>query len=174
MLLAAADVNPHVELVGQDIDARCARITAINLGLRGRYGWVVCANSLTGETRFTYRIGSFFNETPNGLRRGVIRDVPPEQTPLPVIAEHMRRDTKDLFQTDAEHEAESAPALPTIIEVPQWLARLEPQLADLDSDEAVELPKERTDGKRETSAEPKPSLEIRSDTDCQMRQLHLF
>ncbi len=29
MLLEASSINPHAELVGQDIDARCARITAI-------------------------------------------------------------------------------------------------------------------------------------------------
>jgi type I restriction-modification system DNA methylase subunit len=34
MLLEASNLNPHAELVGQDIDARCAKITAINLGLR--------------------------------------------------------------------------------------------------------------------------------------------
>ena len=62
MLLAAANINPHAEFVGQDIDARCVKITAINLGLRGRYGWVVCGNSLSGETQFAYRIGSFFND----------------------------------------------------------------------------------------------------------------
>ena len=61
MLVAASNVNPYVELVGQDIDARCARIAAINLGLRGRYGWVVCGNSLSGEAQFAYRIGSFFS-----------------------------------------------------------------------------------------------------------------
>ena len=49
MLLEASTINPHVELVGQDVDPRCAHMTAINLGLRGRYGWVVCGNSLTGE-----------------------------------------------------------------------------------------------------------------------------
>lgn len=59
MLLEASKINPHAELVGQDIDARCAKITAINLGLRSRYGWVICGNSLSGETRFAYRIGSF-------------------------------------------------------------------------------------------------------------------
>ena len=82
MLLAAANINPHAELVGQDIDARCVKITAINMGLRSRYGWVVCGNSLSGETQFAYRVGSFFHETSNGLRPGVIRDVPPAQTPI--------------------------------------------------------------------------------------------
>lgn len=82
MLLEASTINPHVELVAQDVDPSCARMTAINLGLRGRYGWVVCGNSLTGDTSFAFRNGSFFHEGPNGLRRGVIRDVAPEATPV--------------------------------------------------------------------------------------------
>ena len=32
MLLAAADVQPHWDFVGQDIDLRCVRMTAINAG----------------------------------------------------------------------------------------------------------------------------------------------
>jgi hypothetical protein len=60
MLLEASNINPHAELVGQDIDARCVKITAINLGLRSRYGWVVCGNTLTGDTQFAYRVGSVF------------------------------------------------------------------------------------------------------------------
>ena len=134
MLLAASNVNPHAELVGVDIDARCTKITALNLGLRGRYGWVVCGNSLTGETQFAYRIGSFFHEGPNGRRRGVIRDVPPEATPVPVIAERMRRETGDLFgqEDDTDVTTSADQPIPTIIEIPQWLARLEPRLAALD------------------------------------------
>jgi hypothetical protein len=113
--------------------------------LRGRFGWVVCGNSLTGETQFAYRIGSFFNETPNGLRRGVIRDVPPEETPVPVIAERTRRDAGSLFATSDEPEIATEPTMPTIIEVPQWLARLEPRLAALDRDDSasVEEPTEQ-------------------------------
>src|SRR5439155_11908640 len=38
MLLSAAKINPRRELVGQDIDLRCVRMTAINLALRGLYG----------------------------------------------------------------------------------------------------------------------------------------
>ena len=153
MLLEASNVNPHAELVGQDIDSRCVKITAINLGLRGCFGWVVCGNSLSGETRFAYRIGSFFNETPNGLRRGVIRDVPPEETPIPIIAERMRRDTKDLFETEGEDDARSASTLPTIIEVPQWLARLEPKLAALDRDEPAAI-EERSKPMRQRLGDP--------------------
>ena len=90
-------------------------------------GW--CGNSLSGETQFAYRIGSFFNEIPDGLRRGVIRDVPPEETPVPVIAERTRRDVGSLFATSDEPETVAERTIPTIIEVPQWLARLEPKLA---------------------------------------------
>lgn len=129
MLLEASTVNRHAELVGQDIDARCAKITAINLGLRSRYGWVICGNSLSGETQFAYRIGSFFHESPNGLRRGVIREVPIEETPVPVIAEHMRAETKELFEQGESGAATTELEKATIIEVPQWLARLESRLA---------------------------------------------
>jgi hypothetical protein len=132
MLLEASNINGHAELVGQDIDARCAKITAINLGLRGRYGWVLCGNSLSGETQFAYRIGSFYNETPHGLRRGVIRDVPVEQTPVPVLAARVREQTQSLLGDDKMPGVASSSPAPTIVEVPQWLARLEPTLAVLE------------------------------------------
>lgn len=128
MLLEASKVNPRAELVGQDVDARCARITAINLGLRGRYGWVVCGNSLSGESHFAYRIGSFFHEGPNGRRRGVIREVAPEQTPVPVIAGRVREQTQTLFHAGSDQPTQSNDMDFTIVEVPQWLARLEPAL----------------------------------------------
>jgi hypothetical protein len=134
MLLEASNVNSHAELVGQDIDARCAKITAINLGLRGRYGWVLCGNTLSGETQFAYRIGSFYNETPHGLRRGVIRDVPPEQTPVPVLTTRVRGQTQSLLGDENTADVASSPPAQTIVEVPQWLARLEPKLAALEGD----------------------------------------
>jgi len=137
MLLEASNINPHAELVGQDIDARCVKITAINLGLRSRYGWVVCGNTLTGVTQFAYRIGSFFNESPNGRRRGIIRDVPPEATPVPVISSRVRRDAKDLFEQQEPEATPTEPIPQTIIEVPQWLARLEPTLAPLERPDAT-------------------------------------
>ena len=98
----------------------------------------VCGNALTGETQFAYRIGSFFHESPNGLRRGVIGDVAPEDTPVPVIAERLRTRTGDLFAERrgddvTDEEAGSSATFPTIIEVPQWLNRLEPKLAALDA-----------------------------------------
>ena len=67
LLMEAGKINPQAELIGQDIDARCARITALNLGLRGKYGWVICGNSLSREVQFVYRIGSFFHESCDGL-----------------------------------------------------------------------------------------------------------
>jgi hypothetical protein len=137
MLLEASNINPHAELVGQDIDARCVKITSVNLGLRGRYGWVICGNTLSRQTQFAYRIGSFFNESPHGTRRGVIRDVPPEEIPVPLIASRLRRDAQDLFEQSEANETPTLPPLPTIIEVPQWLARLEPTLAALDRSETM-------------------------------------
>jgi hypothetical protein len=57
MLLSyAAAKRPH-ELVGQDIDIRCVRMTAINLGLRNLYGFVLWGNSLAGEVKLGYRTG---------------------------------------------------------------------------------------------------------------------
>ena len=137
MLLEASNINPHAELVGQDIDSRCVKITAINLGLRSRYGWVVCGNTLSGETQFAYRIGSFFNESPHGTMRGVIRDVPPEATPVPIIASRLRRDAQDLFEQPETDETPTVLPLPAIIEVPKWLARLEPTLVTLDRSETM-------------------------------------
>ena len=128
MLLEAARVNPRVELVGQDVDARCAKITAINLGLRSRYGWVICGNTLTNELRFAYRVGSFYHESPNGLRRGVIRDVTISDAPIAAMAEELSGAVSAVIGEQGDAEAPVL-RLPTIIEVPRWLARLEPMLA---------------------------------------------
>ena len=57
LLLAAADVNPHAEFYGQDIDLRCVRMTAINLALRNLYGQVVLGDSLSNERRLVYETG---------------------------------------------------------------------------------------------------------------------
>ena len=164
MLLAASNVNAHVELVGQDIDARCVRIAAINLGLRGKYGWVICGNSLTRDVQFVYRIGSFFHESPNGRRRGVIRSVPPEQ--CPVLREIMDKTREDLFdQVDetADEGQSTEPTLPTIIEVPQWAFRLEQRLATLEPSEHSR--EQEADALAEKDQEPPADEE---------RQLRLF
>ena len=47
----------------------------------------------------------------------------------------MRRETTDLFEQDSKAAVHLQPTLLSIIEVPQWLARLEPKLAALDRDE---------------------------------------
>jgi hypothetical protein len=168
MLLEAANINPRAELVGQDIDARCARITAINLGLRGRYGWVVCGNSLSGETKFAYRVGSFFNETPSGLRRGVIRDVPAEATLVPAFASRIQEQSRALFGEETLPDApESTPAM-TIIEVPQWLARLEAKLA---TSEGERPPVAAPEASQSTSepAQPAESEPARTDQPAETR-----
>lgn len=76
MLLAVADLKPHWEFVGQDVDLRCVRMTAINLALRNLYGYVIWGNSLGLEQRLVYRTG--FN------LRGVIREIPLADCPAPV------------------------------------------------------------------------------------------
>ena len=128
MLLDAARQNPNVELCGTDIDARCAKISAINLGLRSHYGWIVCGNSLTLENRFAYRIAPFYHESPAGLRRGVIREVPVEKTP---VASPSERSPGDLFASTSEkpteNNDEASIQLPHIMEIPRWVLRLEQQ-----------------------------------------------
>lgn len=57
MLLAYAEHSRSGELVGQDIDPRCVRMTAINLALRNLYGYVLWGNSLSGEVKLVYRTG---------------------------------------------------------------------------------------------------------------------
>jgi len=57
MLLAYADEPRGGELVGQDIDLRCVRMTTINLALRNLYGYVLWGNSLSGEVKLAYRTG---------------------------------------------------------------------------------------------------------------------
>lgn len=68
MLLAAADLKPHWEFIGQDVDLRCVRMTAINLALRNLYGYVIWGNSLGNTKRLIYRTG--FN------LRGFAREIP--------------------------------------------------------------------------------------------------
>ena len=127
MLLAATKLNPYLEAVGQDIDARCVKITAINLGLRGRYGHVLCGNSLAAEVRFAYQVGSFFHETVRGLRRGVIREFPRELA-VNTIAARTRPQVQELFASEEQSPSRPTPTMATILEIPPWLARLEANL----------------------------------------------
>ena len=78
-LLAMAKKHPNWELTGQDVDHRCTQMTAINMGLRGLFGWAVWQNSLTLETFRVYKTG--FN-----LSGGVIREIPVDQSPFHYIA----------------------------------------------------------------------------------------
>jgi hypothetical protein len=57
MLLAVADIQPHWHFVGQDVDLRCTRMTAINLALRNCYGHVVHGNSLSSDVILVYETG---------------------------------------------------------------------------------------------------------------------
>lgn len=75
-LLACADINRNNEFIGQDVDLRCVRMTAINLALRNLYGHVIWGDSLKMEQRLIYRTGF------NG--KGFIEKVDVDQTPAPV------------------------------------------------------------------------------------------
>jgi len=57
MLLAAVEIQPSWHFVGQDLDLRCARMTAINLALRNHYGHVVWGNSLSNTVDLIYETG---------------------------------------------------------------------------------------------------------------------
>lgn len=57
MLLSAAKLQPNWHFVGQDVDLRCVRMTAINLALRNHYGHVVCGNSLSNTAGLIYETG---------------------------------------------------------------------------------------------------------------------
>ncbi|QDT43484.1 N-6 DNA Methylase [Gimesia alba] len=125
-LIEAGKLRPKAELVGQDIDARCARLAAINLGLRQKYGWIICGNTLTSEVQFVYRIGSFFHKGPQGRRRGVIREVPPEQCPvLPELQHHTKQSLLDTLDEESFPNSVPEQNVPQIIEIPDWVLRLE-------------------------------------------------
>ena len=74
-LLAVGRKHPDWELVGQDVDHRCAQMTAINMGLNGLRGWAVWQNILSLECHRVYKIGL-------NLSGGVIREVPANESPF--------------------------------------------------------------------------------------------
>ncbi len=76
MLLAAAEINRSFELVGQDVDLRCVRMTALNLAFRNLYGYFIWGNTFRLEQKLVYRTGF------NG--RSFIREVAIESCPAPV------------------------------------------------------------------------------------------
>lgn len=75
-LLSVGLKHPSWEFVGQDVDHRCAQMTAINLGLNGLRGWAVWQNTLTLECFRVYKIGLNFRTG------GVIREVHVEKSPF--------------------------------------------------------------------------------------------
>jgi hypothetical protein len=76
MLLAVAEQNRHWQFVGQDVDLRCVRMTAINLALRNLYGYVIHGNSLALEKKLVYRTGLNLC--------GFVREVSLDECPAPV------------------------------------------------------------------------------------------
>lgn len=131
LLIEAGKEQERAELCGVDIDSRCADICAINLGLRSRYGWVICGNSLSRKVQYAYRIGSFYHEGPNGLRRGVIRKVSNDQCPvLPELQRETKRDLLNRLDEDKQPTSNNGMPLP-IVEIPDWLLRLEAQTASV-------------------------------------------
>lgn len=75
MLLAVAEIHPHWEFHGQDVDLRCVRLTALNLAFRNLYGYVIWGNSLGLEKKLVYRTGFDL--------RGFIQEVNLEESPEP-------------------------------------------------------------------------------------------
>jgi len=75
MLLAAARENRNRFFVGQDVDHRCVKITAINLALWNLYGKVIWGNSLSLEQKRIYHTGYY--------GQGVIRVEEPEPVKKP-------------------------------------------------------------------------------------------
>ncbi len=76
LLLAAAKLQPNWRFIGQDIDLRCVRMTAINLALRNLYGYVIWGNTLADERRLVYRTG--FDMT------GFVSEIPIGECPEPI------------------------------------------------------------------------------------------
>ena len=80
------------DFVGQDVDLRCTRMTAINLALRNYYGHVVCGNSLGNTASLIYETGRVqvwgnairkVNRVPLPDREPEELDVPPPGQPGP-------------------------------------------------------------------------------------------
>ncbi len=76
MLLAAAEIQPNWHFIGQDIDLRCVRMTAINLALRNHYGHVIWGDTLKVENRLIYETGRV-QVWGNAIRKVALQQVPP-------------------------------------------------------------------------------------------------
>lgn len=126
MLLDAARRHPNAQVHGVDIDARCAKIAAINLGLRNHYGWILCGNSLSQEHRFAFRVAPFFHETGHGTRRGVLRRIPVERAAIDHRDAFVDQNATSLFDGDDSQPDESvSTSVESILEIPRWALRVE-------------------------------------------------
>jgi len=124
MLLAAAEMQPHWQFVGQDVDLRCVRMSAINLALRNRYGHVVWGNSLTNETKLIYETGRL-QVWGNAIRKVghvPLPDREPEAIDLPIEI-----DGRDVATVTAGHEV----AAPNADEHPAPSSRHDPSKRQL-------------------------------------------
>jgi hypothetical protein len=101
ILLAVAEIQPHWEFVGQDVDIRCVRMTAINLALRNLYGYVIHGNSLANEQRLIYRTG--FDLC------GFVREIPLAECPAPVVQSAVSPPSTDNFETPVDQPTTPRP-----------------------------------------------------------------
>tara|TARA_R110002049_G_scaffold309101_1_gene516864 strand:- start:5094 stop:5894 length:801 start_codon:yes stop_codon:yes gene_type:complete len=113
-LLSMGKQNPRREFVGQDVDHRCAQMTAINLGLNGLRGWAVWQNTLSLECFRVYKIGMFFN----GAAAGVIREVPKERSPFHYTAIQNLMDRRQEIP-DTTQPADTMPDAPNPCDLSQ-------------------------------------------------------
>lgn len=176
-LIEAGKINPNAELVGQDIDARCAMITALNLSLHDKKGWVICGSTITREADFVYRIGHFYHEGPNGLRRGMIRQVPIDQCEvLPELQQSTKRNLLDTLNDESPSEPEPEHTLPKIIEIPEWILRIERsmtriELSEQQQSQSTETTTEGVGKSSEDRSEPhKPSSKKNDNEDPKTQQ----
>ena len=124
-------------------------------GLREKYGYVVCGNALTCEVQFAYRIAPFFYDGPNGRRRGVIRQIPVDQAPVPVL---VRDGNQRLMPIDREDVA-PLPVTNDVLEIPRWVQRIDHLMTGTDQSEEEQAeppsPKEE-DSQRNTHGSEEP------------------
>ena len=99
MLLSAAKINPNRLFVGQDLDARCVKMTAINLALNGLRGRVVWGNSLTLEQRLVYLTGFNGKGFISVIQPDPIPETPPQPSTPTVTPKDVADGQMSLFAT---------------------------------------------------------------------------
>lgn len=75
--------------------------------------------------------------------------VPVEQTPVPILTSRVRDQSQSLLEKEDAPEGTDPSPAPTIIEVPQWLARLEPGFAAMERKEIPSPESLRVQSKQE-------------------------